>query len=137
MILLGSAAAASVSPAYADWLKDLSLMPPVSVTMQALNLAAVAGAVRLLEAPLDELLPDELEPHAAASRATTPSYSDAPEFPLTVTSSAGAAGWPPRRAADLIAKPSAGQGKEVPKAPRDCPKASPEAPSGEVGSPLC
>ena len=104
-LTFGSAAAASVRPWYEDWLNDLSSMPPVSVTMQALNLAAVlAGA--LLDAPLDGLLPDELEPHAAASMATTLATATIPSFPLTgLPPLPGAAGQPPRRAAGLIAKP--------------------------------
>src|ERR1051326_6371631 len=35
------AAAAACMPDHEDWLNDLSLMPPVSVTMQPVNLAAV------------------------------------------------------------------------------------------------
>src|SRR5579859_4319850 len=40
-ILVGSALWAASMPAHDDWLNDLSLMPPMSVTMHALNLAAV------------------------------------------------------------------------------------------------
>src|SRR5579863_5120990 len=38
--MLGLAAAAACMPAQADWLNDLSLMPPVSVTMQPRKLLA-------------------------------------------------------------------------------------------------
>src|SRR6516225_5484788 len=76
--MLGLAAAAASMPAHADWLNDLSLMPPVSVTMQPRNdepaavlvaLAEVAGAddaadvVVVAEGALDVLLP-----HAAITR---------------------------------------------------------------------
>src|ERR1022692_4602021 len=94
-------------------------MPPVSVTMQALNLAAVlAGA--LLDALLDGLVPaePELEPHAAASRETTLSPATIPNFPLTgLPPLPGAASWPPGRAAGLLSAAPARQGKEVPKPP--------------------
>ncbi len=83
MILPPEAVAAWVAPSYADWLKDLSLMVPVSDITQALNLAAAAGAL------LDGVALGELEPHAAASRVTTPSTATLPSFCLTVTSSAG------------------------------------------------
>jgi hypothetical protein len=68
-------------PCQADWLNDLSLMPPVSVTMQPRNLALVAALVVLealvladaLAAGLLALLTlDVLLPHAASSRVTAP-----------------------------------------------------------------
>src|SRR5215467_1167943 len=56
-------------PAQEDWLNDLSLMPPVSVTMQPLNLAVV---VPLPEPEL--FVDDELGlAHPAASKATAAS----------------------------------------------------------------
>src|SRR5215472_7413235 len=75
--MFGLAAAASCRPFHDVWLNDPSLMPPVSVTMQARNfppdaLADPAGAevaAELLE--LVELLDgafEELLPHAASSR---------------------------------------------------------------------
>src|SRR5215467_10997861 len=39
--MFGLVAAAACMPAHDDWLNDLSLMPPVSVTMQPVNLALV------------------------------------------------------------------------------------------------
>src|SRR5260370_17728289 len=81
MAMLGLAAAADCIPCHAVWLKDLSLMPPVSVTMQARNLPPAAALVELagalvvapppadvLELPLAGAL-DELLPQAA-SRST-------------------------------------------------------------------
>src|ERR1700721_700620 len=53
------AAAASCMPCHADWLNDLSLMPPVSVTMQPRNLAPDAAAV------LDVLVLAEVDALAA------------------------------------------------------------------------
>src|SRR5260221_1778122 len=72
--MLLSAAAAARTPAYDDWLNDLSLMPPVSVTMQARNLPPPAAAPELdfgdaAGAPLPELHDD---PQAVASKATAP-----------------------------------------------------------------
>src|SRR5260370_23030387 len=73
--MLGLAAAAAVRPAYDDWLNDLSLMPPVSVTMQARNLPPAAAAPELDDGDaaagvvLLELEDDD--PQAAASRAIT------------------------------------------------------------------
>src|SRR5215469_7888356 len=77
IVTLELAAAASCMPSQADWLNDLSLMPPVSVTMQASRLPPAAAdvaagaevAAELLE--LVELLDgafEELLPHAASSR---------------------------------------------------------------------
>src|ERR1700758_3641756 len=86
--MLGLAAAACCMPCHADWLNDLSLMPPVSVTMQprklvvdplavpdaAAELAGLAaldaGAAGALLAVL--LAVDELLPHAAISRVAAP-----------------------------------------------------------------
>src|SRR5262249_3181792 len=68
------AAAACCMPSQADWLNDLSLMPPVSVTMQASRLPPAAADVAAgaeVAAELLELLDgalDELLPHAASSR---------------------------------------------------------------------
>jgi len=42
---LGLAAAAACMPCHADWLNDLSLMPPVSVTMQPVKLPAAAAVL--------------------------------------------------------------------------------------------
>src|SRR5260221_12774289 len=73
--MLLSAAAAARTPAYDDWLNDLSLMPPVSVTMQARNLPPTAAAPELDDGDaaagvvLLELEDDD--PQAAASRAIT------------------------------------------------------------------
>src|SRR5262249_55250377 len=61
--------------AHADWLNDLSLMPPVSVTMQPRTCPAAAAALELagaadeLVAPDDGAL-DELLPQAASARLT-------------------------------------------------------------------
>src|SRR5215813_3290945 len=71
-ILSGWAFWASVMPCQDDWLNDLSLMPPMSVTIHALNLAAV---VLLFGAGLA---------HPAASSATTLSAAAALSVPLTV-----------------------------------------------------
>src|SRR5271169_6614537 len=81
--MFGLAAMAACMPCQADWLNDLSLMPPVSVTMQPRNLApdAAAGLDALVLAEVDalaagvllELLTlDVLLPHAASSRVTAP-----------------------------------------------------------------
>src|SRR5262245_17701250 len=60
--MFGLAAAASCMPCHEPWLNDLSLIVPLSATMQALNLAAVPAPV-----PFD----DELGlAHPAASKAT-------------------------------------------------------------------
>src|SRR6185437_6892170 len=79
--MFGLAAAASCRPFHDVWLNEPSLMPPVSVTMQARNLplaaalVVAAGALVVappaadeLEAPLAGAL-DELLPHAASSSA--------------------------------------------------------------------
>ena len=68
MLLL--AAAAAFMPAHAAALNDLSSIPPVSLTMQPVNLAVVAAELVELADALDEVLvPDEAElwllPHAA------------------------------------------------------------------------
>ena len=76
-VTLGLAAAACCMPSHADWLNDLSLMPPMSVTMQARNelpeaLAVLEAAADVAaELGLDALAAgalDELLPHAASSR---------------------------------------------------------------------
>src|ERR1700722_7054708 len=71
----GLAVAASCMPSHADWLNDLSLMPPVSVTMQPTNLPAAGALPAEVAAPdaeeVLELLADEvLLPQAAISTAT-------------------------------------------------------------------
>src|ERR1700722_1738956 len=75
--MLGLAAAAACMPAQADWLNDLSLMPPVSVTMQPRNDEAAAALLAVLDgaAGADEVAAavglvaagalDELLPHPA------------------------------------------------------------------------
>src|SRR5579859_1562223 len=56
------AAAAACMPCHDDWLNDLSLMPPVSVTMQPVNVALV---------PVPEPEDEELGlAHPAATKAT-------------------------------------------------------------------
>src|SRR6516162_6084966 len=73
--MFGLAAAAACIPAHEDWLNDLSLMPPVSVTMQPVNLAGAPAPV-----PLD----DELGlAHPAASKATATSAAPARKACLT------------------------------------------------------
>src|SRR5260370_33264617 len=72
--MLLSAAAAARTPAYDDWLNDLSLMPPVSVTMQARNLPPPAAAPELDDGDAAAgvvLLELEDDPQAAATRAIT------------------------------------------------------------------
>src|SRR5690349_2095605 len=66
VILPPLADAAACMPSQEDWLNDLSLMPPVSVTMQPLNVDVVVVVV------------DELGlAHPAASRATAASAAPA------------------------------------------------------------
>src|SRR6516165_7122645 len=60
-------AAAACMPCHEDWLNDLSLMPPVSVTMQPENLAAVEPEPE--PEPVDVLG----LAHPAATRATAAS----------------------------------------------------------------
>src|ERR1700722_692625 len=75
--MFGLVAAAACMPAHEDWLNDLSLMPPVSVTMQPVNLAAPVP-VPVLE------LEDELGlAHPAASKATAASAAAARKACLT------------------------------------------------------
>src|SRR4029077_2631648 len=65
--MFGLVAAAACMPAHEDWLNDLSLMPPVSVTMHPVNLAVVGPE----PAPVED---DELGlEHTAASKATAAS----------------------------------------------------------------
>src|SRR5689334_22249400 len=75
--MFGLAECANSMPCQADALNDLSLMPPVSVTMQARNVLPEAPAVLVAAADvaaelgLDALAAgalDELLPHAASSR---------------------------------------------------------------------
>src|SRR3984885_763121 len=104
--MLGLAAAAACMPAHADWLNDLSLMPPVSVTMQPRNaLAAGALLAAAVEAGADEAAADvvvvaagaldELLPHAAITRlaATAAAAAINAEF-FTVSSTGRGCGWP-------------------------------------------
>src|SRR5215467_1607259 len=73
--MFGLAAAAACMPCHEDWLNDLSLMPPVSVTMQPVNLAAVVPV------PVDD---DELGlAHPAASKATAANAAAARKACLT------------------------------------------------------
>src|SRR5690348_16785070 len=63
-------------PAHEDWLNDLSLMPPVSVTMQALKL--------VVPVPEPEPVLDELGlAHPAASKATAANAAAARKACLT------------------------------------------------------
>src|SRR5579871_2206018 len=65
--MFGLVAAAACMPAHEAWLNDLSLMPPVSVTMQPENLAVVVPEPE----PVED---DELGlAHPAASKATAAS----------------------------------------------------------------
>ena len=65
-ILPPLAVAAACMPSQEDWLNDLSLMPPVSVTMQPLNVDVVVVVVNELGLA-----------HPAASRATAASAAPA------------------------------------------------------------
>ena len=70
-------AAAACMPAHEDWLNDLSLMPPVSVTMQPVNLAVV-------EPEPEPFVDDELGlAHPAASKATAANAAAARKAGLT------------------------------------------------------
>jgi hypothetical protein len=107
--MLGLAAAAACMPAQADWLNDLSLMPPVSVTMQprklpdaaapvvldALAEPAAAGDDGLAAGVLALLTLDVLLPHAAISRVAAPAATTvAHEVCLTVSSTGPDCGRP-------------------------------------------
>src|SRR5260370_11335531 len=101
MLLL--AAAASCMPAHPAALNDLSSTPPVSLTMQPVNLAVVAAELpELAAAALDEVLPAAgaelvLLPHAATnSVADTASaaVAHALYFTLTSTGPARRSAWP-------------------------------------------
>src|SRR5580704_18137205 len=101
MLLL--AACAACMPAHAAALNDLSSTPPVSLTMQPVNLAVVAAEPVELAAALDEvLLPAAgaelvLLPHAAmTSVADTASaaVAHALYFTLTSTGPARRSAWP-------------------------------------------
>ena len=79
-VMLLLAAAAACMPSQEDWLNDLSLMPPVSVTMQPMkwDVVVVVGV-------------DELGlAHPAASRATAPALRRPEKLSSPVTSSNGA-----------------------------------------------
>src|ERR1700677_4480885 len=97
--MLESAAAAACMPAHEEALNDLSLIPPVSVTMQPRNLADAAEPVA--EAEVVGLVVDEaplwLLPHAAmTSVADTASATVAHAlcFTLTSTGPARYSAWP-------------------------------------------
>jgi hypothetical protein len=81
--------------------------------MHPLKAAAVEG----VEDVLLEGLELELEPHAAASRATALSTATLPSLPLTVTSCAGGSQRAARKDRRLSSAAPAGQGKEVRKPP--------------------
>src|SRR6516162_1172806 len=103
-------------------------MPPVSVTMQALNEPVVdAPAPDVLDGVVAELLGADvvvLEPQAAASRAMTPRATPFLIIPRTVTSSTGAAGPPCLLTPPGCAKASPGAAVrgsvEAPSWPRCC-----------------
>ena len=104
-------------PCHADWLNDLSLMPPVSVTMQPRKLLPAAAPVAVLlpvadaldeaadaddDVLADEGALDELLPHAAISKlaAAAPTVAINAVF-FTVSSrpgcrSPGVTGLPPK-----------------------------------------
>src|SRR5215469_3415836 len=69
--MFGLAAAAACIPCHEDWLNDLSLIPPVSVTIQPVNLAAVPAPVPLPEDVVLGLA------HPAATKATAASAAAA------------------------------------------------------------
>src|SRR5215510_9855831 len=74
--MFGLLAAAACMPCHEDWLNDLSLMPPMSVTMHALNAVVPVPAL----GPVD----DELGlAHPAASKATAASAAAARKAGLT------------------------------------------------------
>ena len=93
-LILLLAAAAAFMPAHAAALNDLSSTPPVSLTMQPVNLAVVAAELPEPAAALDELLvlPADgaelvLLPHAAmTSVADTASAAVAHALCFTLTS---------------------------------------------------
>src|SRR5215470_4251628 len=75
--MFGLAAAAACMPCHEDWLNDLSLMPPVSVTMHPVNLVAVPE-------PEPEPVVDELGfAHPAATKATAANPAAARKACLT------------------------------------------------------
>src|ERR1017187_2210424 len=95
--MLGLAATAACMPAHEEALNDLSLIPPVSVTMQPRNFADAAELVA--EAELDVLVLDEAElwllPHAAmTSVADTASAAVAHALCFTLTSTGPGAAAP-------------------------------------------
>jgi hypothetical protein len=98
--MLESAAAAACMPAHEEALNDLSLIPPVSVTMQPRNLADAAELVaeaELVALVLDEAAPLWLLPHAAmTSVADTASAAVAHALCFTLTSTGPARNnaWP-------------------------------------------
>ena len=120
-LILLLAAAAAFMPAHAAALNDLSSIPPVSLTMQPVNLPAVAAEPVELAAALDELLVLDvaelvLLPHAATtSVADTASAAVAHALCFTLTSPRPArrSAWPlirPRLSRRLCLVVSAGKG---------------------------
>src|SRR5262245_5188678 len=86
MLLL--VAAAAWIPCQIAWLNDLSLMPPVSVTMHALNVPPPAAAAGLdVDVVGVELLELADDPQAAASSATAARLAAILIFALKLTSS--------------------------------------------------
>src|SRR5579859_620773 len=103
--MLGLACVAACMPAHAAALNDLSSTPPVSLTMQPVNLPVVAAEpVELAEVPAELLLLEELDeaelvllPHAATtSVADTASAAVAHAlcFTLTSTGPGTTSAWP-------------------------------------------
>src|SRR5690349_9394360 len=100
MLLL--AACAACMPAHDAALNDLSSTPPVSLTMQPVNLPVVAAELPEPAGALDEvLLPDEAElwllPHAASTTdadTASAAVAHAVRFTLTSTGPARGSAWP-------------------------------------------
>src|SRR5579863_6435869 len=104
--MLGLAAAAACMPAQADWLNDLSLMPPVSVTMQPRNEAPAAAlllAAPVVAAGADDAADvvvvvaagalDVLLPHAAITRLAATAAAAAINAECFTVSSTGRGLW--------------------------------------------
>src|ERR1700677_355393 len=118
--MLESAAAAACMPAHEEALNDLSLIPPVSVTMQPRNLADAAELVAEADVEAGVLVLDEaplwLLPHAAmTSVADTASAAVAHALCFTLTSTGPARdnAWPrirPRLSRRLFLAMPAGKG---------------------------
>src|ERR1035438_360457 len=123
---------ASWTPCQDDALKDRSSMPPVSVTMHALNEAADPLLEALLDAPAED--EDLLLPQPAASSASTLSAAAARTVCRTVTSFSERPA-PPARAKAPAIRPSR-RGHRDPKRPTlGCPQVRPGRASGEVSGP--